>query len=52
MISMDFKYLRYADAAEHSGSFAKAVDLLALKQSHLSRRIRHLEEQLGVALFE
>jgi DNA-binding transcriptional LysR family regulator len=49
---IDFRYVRYADAAEHCGSFAKTAHLLALKQSNRSRRIRHLEEQLGVALFE
>jgi DNA-binding transcriptional LysR family regulator len=38
--------------AERCGSFRKTADLLALKQSNLSRRVRHLEEQLGIALFE
>lgn len=38
--------------AERCGSFRKAADLLALKQSNLSRRVRHLEEQLGITLFE
>ncbi|WP_245283821.1 LysR family transcriptional regulator [Bradyrhizobium sp. URHD0069] len=38
--------------AERCGSFRKAADLLALKQSNLSRRVRDLEEQLGIALFE
>lgn len=52
LVSIELKHLRYAEAAERCGSFRKAADLLALKQSNLSRRIRHLEEQLGVALFE
>ena len=52
LVSIEIKHLRYAEAAERCGSFRKAADLLALKQSNLSRRIRHLEEQLGVALFE
>ena len=51
-MSIDLKHLRYAEAAERCGSFRKAADLLALKQSNLSRRIRHLEEYLGVVLFE
>lgn len=38
-------------AAEH-GSFRQAAAALNLKQSALSRRIRQLEEQLSVALFE
>jgi DNA-binding transcriptional LysR family regulator len=49
---IEFKHLRYAEAAERCGSFRKAADALALKQSNLSRRIRHLEELLGVRLFE
>jgi len=52
LVSIELKHLRYAEAAERCGSFRKAADLLAVKQSNLSRRIRHLEEQLGVALFE
>lgn len=49
---IELKHLRYAEAAERYGGFRRAVDLLALKQSNLSRRIRDLEEQLGIALFE
>lgn len=51
-MSIELRHLRYAEAAERCGSFRKAADSLALKQSNLSRRIRHLEERLGVALFE
>jgi DNA-binding transcriptional LysR family regulator len=51
-VSIELKQLRYADAAERYGSFRKAAVLLGLKQSNLSRRVRHLEEQLGIALFE
>jgi DNA-binding transcriptional LysR family regulator len=49
---IELKHLRYAEAAERCGSFRKAADSLAVKQSNLSRRIRSLEEQLGVKLFE
>ena len=51
-MSIELKHLRYAEVAERCGSFRKAADLLVLKQSNLSRRVRHLEEQLGIALFE
>lgn len=51
-MAIELKHLRYTEVAERCGSFRKAADLLALKQSNLSRRVRHLEEQLGVALFE
>lgn len=51
-MSIELRHLRYAEMAERCGSFRKASDLLALKQSNLSRRVRHLEEELGVALFE
>ncbi|MPZ44883.1 MAG: LysR family transcriptional regulator [Betaproteobacteria bacterium] len=52
MVPIELKHLRYAEAAERCGSFRKAADSLVLKQSSLSRRIRYLEEQLGVTLFE
>ena len=51
-MSIELKHLRYAEVAERCGSFRKAADSLSLKQSNLSRRVRHLEEELGVALFE
>ncbi|MBG0792420.1 LysR family transcriptional regulator [Methylocystis sp. H62] len=49
---IDLKHLRYVEAAERCGSFRRAADSLALKKSNLSRRVRHLEDQLGVTLFE
>ena len=49
---MELKHLRYVEAAERCGSFRKAADLLALKQSNLSRGVRHPEDQLGIAQFE
>ncbi|WP_089172919.1 LysR family transcriptional regulator [Bosea sp. AS-1] len=51
-MSIELKHLRYAEAAERHGSFRKAADSLAVKQSNLSRRIQALEDQLGVKLFE
>jgi DNA-binding transcriptional LysR family regulator len=44
--------LRYAIAAADHGSFRRAADALLLKQSTLSRRIRLMEQQVGVQLFE
>lgn len=49
---IEFKHLRYVEAAERWGSFRKAAESLGLKQSNLSRRVRHLEERLGISLFE
>lgn len=51
-MTIELRHLRYAEAADRHGSFRKEADSLALKQSNLSRRIRHLEEYLGVRLFE
>ncbi len=51
-MSIELRHLRYAEVAERCGSFRKAAESLSLKQSNLSRRVRHLEEQLGIALFE
>lgn len=51
-MSIEFRHLRYAEVAERCGSFRKAAELLSVKQSNLSRRIRHLEDELGVLLFE
>jgi DNA-binding transcriptional LysR family regulator len=51
-VSIELKHLRYAEVAERCGSLCKATSFLTLKQSNLSRRVRHLEEQLGIALFE
>lgn len=43
--------LRYALAAAESGSFSRAADQFRVKQSTLSKRIRYLEQRLGVSLF-
>lgn len=42
---------RYFLATSEAGSFTKAADDLGVTQSTLSRRIEHLERQLGVRLF-
>lgn len=43
--------LRYALAAAESGSFTRAAEQFRVKQSTLSKRVRHLELRLGVPLF-
>lgn len=42
---------RYFLATSEAGSFTKAANDLGVTQSTLSRRIEHLEQQLGVRLF-
>jgi DNA-binding transcriptional LysR family regulator len=51
-VSIELKHLRYAELTERCGSFRKAADSVSLKQSNLSRMVRHLEDELGVELFE
>jgi len=51
-MNLDLSSLRSVIAAAQHGSFRQAATALNIKQSALSRRIRHLEEQLGVSLFE
>jgi DNA-binding transcriptional LysR family regulator len=46
------RLLRYFIAAAEDENFNRAAERLNLDQSALSRRIRDLEEELGVALFE
>lgn len=40
------------EAAVRLGSFTRAADELALSQASISRRVRELEDDLGVSLFE
>jgi len=51
-LAFDLRQLRYALAAAEYRSFRRAADALHVKESTLSRRIRRMEERLGVALFE
>src|SRR5271167_4685601 len=44
--------LRYALAAADYGSFRRAAEALALRQSTLSRCVRQLEESIGMTVFE
>jgi LysR family glycine cleavage system transcriptional activator len=48
----DLAVLQAFEAAARHGNFTKAAAELNLTQSAISRQIRTLEEQLGVALFE
>ncbi len=51
-MNLDLSSLRSVIAAAEHGSFRQAAAALNLKQSALSRRVRHLEDQVGVSLFE
>ncbi|WP_158817418.1 LysR family transcriptional regulator [Methylocapsa sp. S129] len=46
------QHLRYAISAADHGSFRRAADALLLRQSTLSRRIRQLEDSVGMVVFE
>lgn len=49
---IDVHLLRYALAAAETGSFTRAAGKFRVKQSTLSKRIRHLELRLGLDLFD
>lgn len=51
-MEIDLKHLAYFVAAAEHRSFRQAADALDVGQSVLSRRIRALEDELGVSLFE
>jgi len=44
--------LRAFDAAARQGSFARAADELGVSHAAVSRHVRNLETELGIALFE
>jgi len=48
---MEFRYLRYMLAVKDHGSIRQAATALGISASVISRRIRDIEEELGVALF-
>lgn len=47
---MDIRQLRYFAKVVESGSFSKAANLLHVAQPALSQHVKHMEEELGVAL--
>ncbi|MFC5422869.1 LysR family transcriptional regulator [Bosea eneae] len=49
---MDLKDLRTFVAVSEAGGFRRAAEYLGIEQSALSRRVRNLEDELGVSLFE
>ncbi|RMF47857.1 MAG: LysR family transcriptional regulator [Deltaproteobacteria bacterium] len=49
---MESTYLKTLREAIHCGSFAKAADRLFITQSAVSRRVKFLEDQLGVELVD
>jgi DNA-binding transcriptional LysR family regulator len=51
-LPIELRHLRYVIAAAQHRSLRQAAETLNLKQSTLSRRIRELEDELRVVLFE
>ncbi|WP_420145452.1 LysR family transcriptional regulator [Sphingobium sp.] len=49
---IETRHLRYIITTAEHGSFSQAALVLRMKQSTLSQRIRHLEDSLGVDLFD
>ena len=48
----DWRLLRYFSVVAEEGSLRRAADKLYMTQPPLSRHMRHLEEMLGITLFE
>jgi DNA-binding transcriptional LysR family regulator len=51
-LPLDLQHLRYVVLAVEYGSFRRAAETLLVRQSTFSRRIRQLEELIGVMIFE
>lgn len=49
---IELRHLRYFTAAAEYGSFRKAALAIGIQESAISRRIRDLEDRLGVSLFQ
>lgn len=49
--AIEIRHLCYFVAAAEHGSFRKAANVLGICQSAISRRIRDLEDEVGVSLF-
>jgi DNA-binding transcriptional LysR family regulator len=49
---VDLTSLRWSMAVAKAGGFRRAAEALGVEQSALSRRVRRLEEDLGVSLFQ
>src|SRR2546427_949490 len=49
---MELRHLRYFVSVAEQGGFLKAAGQLRVAQSALSKQIRDLEREVGVALFE
>ena len=50
-MAIELRHLRYVVAAAERGSFRRAARTLNIQESAVSRRIRDLEDEIGVALF-
>lgn len=49
---MDLRHLRYIVASARNGSFSAAAHELNVRQPVVSKRIKEVEDELGVALFD
>jgi DNA-binding transcriptional LysR family regulator len=49
---MDLRHLRYIVAAARNGSFSAAANEFNVGQPIVSKRIKEVEDELGVRLFE
>ncbi len=49
---MDIRQIEFVDAVARHGNFTRAADELHVAQPAVSAAIRHLEDELGVRLFE